>query len=132
VHNVRWHKGETCSEYDYRTNSRLKADEEDASRRVVEATTKPCPGCARPIEKNNGCDHMECEFCSFYFVRGWWRGVKAVFEMEICDGMLIWVQGAKCRVHFCWKCLLPYYASGDFARSTGGYCVCHRVREVYV
>jgi hypothetical protein len=68
VHKVRWHKGETCSEYDYRTNARLKADEEDASRRVVEATTKPCPGCARPIEKNNGCDHMECEFSSFSFV----------------------------------------------------------------
>lgn len=62
VHNVAWHKGETCAEYDYRTNGKLKKAEEEASRKVVEKTTKACPGCKRPIEKNRGCDHMTCKF----------------------------------------------------------------------
>ncbi|KAF4626044.1 hypothetical protein G7Y89_g12120 [Cudoniella acicularis] len=34
--------------------------EEKASRDVVQATTKPCPGCQWAIEKNDGCDHMTC------------------------------------------------------------------------
>jgi hypothetical protein len=62
---VKWHKGETCSEYDYRTNARLKAEEEEASKTLMEATTKPCPGCTRPIEKNQGCNHMQCKYPSF-------------------------------------------------------------------
>lgn len=28
----------------------------------MEKTTKACPGCKRPIEKNKGCDHMECTY----------------------------------------------------------------------
>jgi hypothetical protein len=58
---MKWHKGETCREYDYRTNANIKAEEEEASKKLLAATTKQCPGCKRPIEKNMGCDHMECE-----------------------------------------------------------------------
>ena len=38
---------------------RLK--EEKASLAKVEGTTKKCPGCTWPIEKNQGCAHMTCE-----------------------------------------------------------------------
>lgn len=42
---------------------RLK--EEKASLAKVEGTTKKCPGCKWPIEKNSGCAHMTCEFLTF-------------------------------------------------------------------
>jgi len=38
-----------------------KIKEEKASMKVVEKTTKRCPGCQWPIEKNNGCAHMTCK-----------------------------------------------------------------------
>ncbi|KAL4806762.1 hypothetical protein BDV18DRAFT_138163 [Aspergillus unguis] len=42
--------------------------EVELSMQKVEQTTKRCPGCQWPIEKNDGCDHMTCikcrrEFC---------------------------------------------------------------------
>lgn len=64
-HNVAWHKRETCKEYDYRTNKRYKKEEEVLSRKLIEETTKKCPGCNRSIEKSFGCDHMTCKFLSF-------------------------------------------------------------------
>lgn len=70
VHNISWHKGETCAEYDYRTNKHLKKEEEKASRTVLESTTKGCPGCGRRIEKSAGCDHMTCKL-SFPCLIGW-------------------------------------------------------------
>ncbi|KAF8862455.1 hypothetical protein BDZ45DRAFT_739439 [Acephala macrosclerotiorum] len=39
--------------------------EEEASMSTVERTTKKCPGCTWPIEKNQGCQHMTCEFHPF-------------------------------------------------------------------
>jgi hypothetical protein len=35
--------------------------EEQLSMAKVQATTKQCPGCQWPIEKNKGCDHMTCK-----------------------------------------------------------------------
>ncbi|KAG4035551.1 hypothetical protein MFRU_001g03200 [Monilinia fructicola] len=34
---------------------------EEASLNTIRQTTKRCPGCSWPIEKNEGCDHMTCE-----------------------------------------------------------------------
>ncbi len=47
--------------------------------RAPQANTKPCPGCKRNIEKDNGCNHMTCrkpggcgfEFC--WLCLGDWR-----------------------------------------------------------
>jgi hypothetical protein len=38
-----------------------RAMEEKLSVKKVHATTKPCPGCRWPIEKNAGCSHMTCK-----------------------------------------------------------------------
>jgi flagellar biosynthesis GTPase FlhF len=39
-----------------------RQQEEALSLQKVQATTKPCPGCRWPIEKNRGCSHMTCKF----------------------------------------------------------------------
>lgn len=36
--------------------------ENELSLKTVKATTKQCPGCKWPIEKNQGCAHMACEY----------------------------------------------------------------------
>lgn len=38
--------------------------EEDASKVTVVRTTRPCPNCGVPIEKNGGCRHMRCTRCN--------------------------------------------------------------------
>src|SRR5579871_371355 len=61
-HDIPWHEGETCQEYEHRKSERKIRDEEQ-TRRTIERTTKKCPGngCSWNIEKNRGCDHMTCE-----------------------------------------------------------------------
>jgi len=46
-----------------KTRERLKRRqmEEQLSMAKVQSTTKQCPGCQWPIEKNEGCDHMTCK-----------------------------------------------------------------------
>ena len=63
IHNTPWHEGETCTEYDYRTDKSLKRKEEEASKVTIEKTTKKCPKrtCGANIEKIDGCDHMTCK-----------------------------------------------------------------------
>ncbi|XP_074044098.1 E3 ubiquitin-protein ligase parkin isoform X4 [Macrotis lagotis] len=37
-----------------------KARWEEASKETIKKTTKPCPRCHIPVEKNGGCMHMKC------------------------------------------------------------------------
>ncbi|KAF2031325.1 hypothetical protein EK21DRAFT_63624, partial [Setomelanomma holmii] len=94
------HKGETCGEYDYsvcdkqlipcRTNKDIKKQEEAASKKIIEQTTKRCPGCKRSIEKSFGCDHMTCSKCKHEFC---WqclapylkKGVRRVVHKRGCE-----------------------------------------------
>jgi len=62
-------------------------EEEMESRKIKHLTTKPCPKCGVPIEKNGGCSHMTCT-----------RG-----------------QGG-CGYEFCWHCLGDYHTTGDCSR----------------
>ncbi|KAJ4984141.1 E3 ubiquitin-protein ligase RNF19B [Stagonosporopsis vannaccii] len=66
-HRTSWHKGETCRQYEYRTNKQLKKQEENASKKWLNDKAKACPGCRRPIEKADGCDHMTCTKCRHQF-----------------------------------------------------------------
>ncbi|KAF2815032.1 uncharacterized protein BDZ99DRAFT_189117 [Mytilinidion resinicola] len=67
VHNRRWHEGETCAEFDYRTDGTQKMEEERASERLIQETAKKCPGCKGNVEKMSGCDHMTCSKCRHQF-----------------------------------------------------------------
>ncbi|KAK0613322.1 hypothetical protein B0T14DRAFT_397261, partial [Immersiella caudata] len=63
-HTAKWHEDMTCDEYDaflkdpenyLSTWERIRRQkEEKATAEMVEKTTKPCPNCKVPIEKNNG------------------------------------------------------------------------------
>lgn len=44
-----------------REELKRRAREDKLSVEKVHATTKPCPGCRWPIEKNEGCAHMTCK-----------------------------------------------------------------------
>ncbi len=60
VHNLPWHKGETCEQYDQRHKQRRK--EEKASEKEVKKSTKTCPKCKRDVHKYSGCNHITCKF----------------------------------------------------------------------
>lgn len=46
----------------------LKLDQTDAlTEALIKATTKPCPKCGVPIEKNEACLHMTCRVCRYNY-----------------------------------------------------------------
>jgi E3 ubiquitin-protein ligase RNF14 len=59
---VEYHKDETCRQYQDRISGRKEREEEAATEATKQKTTRKCPGCLSSIEKNEGCDHMTCEF----------------------------------------------------------------------
>lgn len=65
--------------------------EETASLRVIQGTTKPCPGCRWPIEKNAGCAHMTCKFNAHFIAS--------------CFGQVLTPTGTQCSHQFCWNCM---------------------------
>lgn len=69
IHNVAWHAGLTCREYDYAQNPALKKKEEEASEKAIRELSRRCPGrgCGAPIQRNGGCDHMTCTKCKHEF-----------------------------------------------------------------
>lgn len=66
THQIAWHSGVTCAQYDAPSESRSDtkartAREECETAAKVKASTKPCPRCGIRIQKNGGCEHMTCE-----------------------------------------------------------------------
>jgi hypothetical protein len=65
AHKVPYHENQTCAEYDMTlvANPPQDAGNEAESRRIVEeiSVTCPGPGCGFDIEKEEGCDKMECK-----------------------------------------------------------------------
>lgn len=45
----------------------LKNSAESENITWIMANTKSCPKCSRPIEKNQGCNHMTCKMCTHEF-----------------------------------------------------------------
>ena len=61
-HEVPWHSGETCEEYDHRNKRRRKDDK--ASAEMIKRTSKVCPECKKAVHKFTGCNHITCECIS--------------------------------------------------------------------
>lgn len=65
-----YHEGECNSMFEASgaTSQAYRVDEkaaeqarwEEASKETIKKTTKPCPRCNVPVEKNGGCMHMKC------------------------------------------------------------------------
>jgi len=78
IHDMTFHEGETCTQYDERLvreereriekqeqedkDRKRRQEEEIASVAAVDKFARACPGCKRPIQKTSGCDHMTCEY----------------------------------------------------------------------
>jgi hypothetical protein len=58
-HNLPWHEGETCAEYDKRNPQRAR--EEWWSRDKIEGSSRACPKCGTAIYKAGGCAHVKCK-----------------------------------------------------------------------
>ncbi|KAL8295512.1 hypothetical protein RB597_009331 [Gaeumannomyces tritici] len=69
VHDVPWHRGETCADFDLRARRRLRDDLR--TREAVSKMAKACPGCLRDVHKHSGCNHITClcghEWCYMCF-----------------------------------------------------------------
>jgi hypothetical protein len=63
-HQVAWHVGRTCKEYDEVLAKKKEEDQEEASAKLIADNAKKCPNpsCGHGIIKNGGCDLMTCEF----------------------------------------------------------------------
>ncbi|TIA77823.1 hypothetical protein D6C76_04450 [Aureobasidium pullulans] len=67
-HRMRWHTGETCKQYDERTNNRHnEKTEEMINNSLLTAYLQKCPRCQVVCEKNGGCRQMICTRCGWRF-----------------------------------------------------------------
>jgi len=51
----------------------------------VKKNAKPCPGCKAPIEKNQGCNHMQCSLCRHDFCWLCLGPLRTHLEPHICN-----------------------------------------------
>ena len=69
THDIPWHQGLTCSEYET-----IKRGVDKATEKYIKKETKPCPSCGVRIVKTGGCDSMVCTIrtCNSRFNWSWY------------------------------------------------------------
>jgi len=90
AHRVKWHDGETCQQYDYRSDGGKRREAEEKASEVTVGKMSKCPKCSSPIEKKSGCDHMTCK--------------PRPFLARSNAALLIRDSGTRCRTEFCYLC----------------------------
>ncbi|KAG2161955.1 hypothetical protein JADG_001694 [Aureobasidium aubasidani] len=79
-HRMRWHTGETCKQYDERTNNRHNEKaEEMINNSLLTAYLQKCPSCQVVCEKNGGCRQMICTRCGWRFT---WEKVRKLPKVK--------------------------------------------------
>lgn len=58
---VSFHEGKTCDYYKYEKETCLIVPTNEEDPDAVKKWTNQCPQCKVPIEREDGCDHMECK-----------------------------------------------------------------------
>lgn len=110
IHEVEWHAGMTCTEWDENARvAQMRRAELAANQEYLNASTKPCPNpaCARPTEKNGGCHHMTCEYPPIHLKLSYvsLRYTSLVLKLKLTESP--WV-GTHCRHQYCWDCHAPW------------------------
>lgn len=93
--------------------------ENELSIQTMKQTTKQCPGCKWPIEKNKGCDHMTCKpgilfpsDSTFKFSKTLNHNSDTYWHQKIIRLQSIMLKafspGLKCGAQFCWLCMSDY------------------------
>ncbi len=93
-HQLPWHDGFTCDEYD---SQREHGDPAFShTQDWLDQNTKPCPGpsCGVNITKGEGCFHMTCK-CKFV---AW--GTLIRIDADVGKQFA----GSSCNYEFCWEC----------------------------
>ncbi|CEO95478.1 RING-type domain-containing protein [Plasmodiophora brassicae] len=75
------HFGYTCDEF-----ARAK---QDGTQAMIRQSTRPCPQCGTRIEKDDGCEHMQCR-CGHHFCwtcRQPWVDHDNYFECNVPHGL---------------------------------------------
>ncbi|KAF8853175.1 hypothetical protein BDZ45DRAFT_729656 [Acephala macrosclerotiorum] len=65
THEMPWHEGQTCAEYESMRDHGDPAYDE--TREWIRTNTKPCPECGVGIQKGEACFHMTCSQCNHEF-----------------------------------------------------------------
>ncbi|GAB1744327.1 hypothetical protein NU219Hw_g1473t1 [Hortaea werneckii] len=80
-HQVAWHMGETCEQYEYRSSGAKARADEAKTEATLKTMSKLCPNknCGWRIEKTGGCEHMTCRRCRHEFC---WQCMAAQSEIK--------------------------------------------------
>ena len=68
-----WHTGVTCKKYQKWLKENGGAD--SSFEEFIQKRCKKCPKCKVNIQKNGGCDHMNCTKCGHHFQ---WKALKGI------------------------------------------------------
>ncbi|KUJ23266.1 uncharacterized protein LY89DRAFT_777051 [Mollisia scopiformis] len=70
-HQLPWHTGQTCEQYDLQLMENARHEQENAaSGDEIRVNTRPCRQCGTRICRTVGCDHMTCRLCNCEFCWG--------------------------------------------------------------
>ncbi|KAH6953372.1 hypothetical protein DER45DRAFT_575760 [Fusarium avenaceum] len=78
THQVKWHEGLTCEQYE--SLKRTGDPESEETQKWIATNTKPCPECGIHVQKGNGCFHMTCSLCHHEFCWEYlasWRDIRS-------------------------------------------------------
>ncbi|RMY78952.1 hypothetical protein D0862_13271 [Hortaea werneckii] len=80
-HQVAWHMGETCEQYEYRSSGAKARADEAKTEATLKTMSKLCPNknWGWRIEKTGGCEHMTCRRCRHEFC---WQCMAAQSEIK--------------------------------------------------